>query len=177
MGFTAGAFAQCRASDSLTTRQPAAHGGQTKLLSVTLLVRELQADRQATKRGKPFDKGLVYKLLNNRVYVGEAVHKGTSWAGEHAAIVERETFGRVQTILATNARTRAAATRSASPALLKGLLFTAEERAMTPHHTKRGSRLYRYYVSTDAIRGREPATETTAPLRLPADTVETAVVQ
>jgi DNA invertase Pin-like site-specific DNA recombinase len=54
-----------------------------RLGSVTLLVRELQADRQATKRGKPFDKGLVYKLLNNRVYVGEAIHKGASYAGEH----------------------------------------------------------------------------------------------
>jgi hypothetical protein len=30
---TAGAFIQCRAPDSLTTRQPSAHGGQTKLLS------------------------------------------------------------------------------------------------------------------------------------------------
>jgi hypothetical protein len=83
----------------------------------------------------------------------------------------------VQSILATNARTRAITTRSASPALLKGLLFTAGGRAMTPHHTKRGSRLYRYYVSTDTIRGREPATETAAPLRLPADTIETAVVR
>ena len=147
-----------------------------RLGSVTLLVREMQADLQATKRGKPFDKGLVYKLLNNRVYVGDAVHKGASYAGEHTAIIERETFDRVQTILATNARTRAMATRSATPALLKGLLFTAEGRAMTPHHTKRGSRLYRYYVSTDTIRGRKPATETAAPLRLPADTVEAAVV-
>jgi site-specific DNA recombinase len=46
--------------------------------STTLLVRELHAQRQLTKRGKPFDKVLVYKLLNNRVYLGEAVHKGTS---------------------------------------------------------------------------------------------------
>ena len=29
-----------------------------------------------TKRGKPIDKGFLYKLLNNRVYIGEAVHKG-----------------------------------------------------------------------------------------------------
>ena len=29
------------------------------------------------KRGKPIDKGYLYKLLNNRIYIGEAVHKGT----------------------------------------------------------------------------------------------------
>jgi hypothetical protein len=67
------------------------------------------------------------------------------------------------------------ATRRATPSLLKGLIFTDSGRAMTPHHTKKGSRLYRYYVSTDAIRGRDvPAA--TAPLRLPADTAENAVV-
>ncbi len=147
-----------------------------QLGSVTLLVRELHAEGRLTKRAKPFDKGIVYKLLNNRVYVGEAVHKGTSYPGEHEAIVTRETFDRVQTILATNSRQRAMATRSAGPALLKGLIFTAEGRALTPHHTKRGSRLYRYYVSTDAIRGRQGA-DTAEPLRLAADMVETAVVR
>ena len=147
-----------------------------QLGSVTLLVRELQAERRLTKRAKPFDKGIVYKLLNNRTYVGEAVHKGTSYPGEHEAIVPRETFDRVQTILSTNCRQRAMATRSASPALLKGLIFTAEGRAMTPHYTKRGSRLYRYYVSTDAIRGRSTS-PTADPLRLSADMVENAVIR
>lgn len=52
-----------------------------QLGSVTLLVRELHAEGRVTKRGKPFDKGIVYKLLNNRVYVGEAVHKGRSYPG------------------------------------------------------------------------------------------------
>ncbi|MGE0255500.1 MAG: recombinase family protein [Alphaproteobacteria bacterium] len=144
--------------------------------SVTLLVRELQAEGLCTKRHKPFDKGTVYKLLNNRVYVGDAVHKGTSYPGEHAGIVDRATFEKVHAILATNGRVRAAATRSATPALLRGLIFTDTGRAMTPHHTKKGSRLYRYYVSTDAIRGRE-AGGTTVLLRLPADVVETAVVR
>jgi site-specific DNA recombinase len=144
--------------------------------SVTLVVRDLQAEGKLTKRGKPFDKGVVYKLLNNRVYIGEAVHKGTSYPGEHEAIMDRETFDKVRTILATNGQVRAAATRSRAPALLRGLIYTETGRAMTPAYTKKGSRLYRYYVSTDAIRGRATgATDT--PLRLPADVVETAVVR
>lgn len=147
-----------------------------QLGSVTLVVRELQAEGRLTKRGKPFDKGTVYKLINNRVYVGEAVHKGASYPGEHEAIVDRDTFDKVQAILASNGYVRAAVTRSRTPALLRGLIFTEAGRAMTPASTKKGSRLYRYYVSTDAIRGRKAAS-TLAPLRLPADVVETAVVR
>lgn len=146
-----------------------------QLGSVTLLVRELHAEKQVTKRCKPFDKGIVYNLLNNRVYIGEAVHKGTSYPGEHAAIVDCETFENVKTILATNSRQRTMVTRSANPALLRGLIFTAEGRAMTPHHTRRGSKLYRYYVSTDAIRGRQAGTQESH--RLPADMVESVVIR
>jgi len=42
----------------------------------------------------------------------------------------------VQTILAGNSGTRANQTRARSPALLRGLIFTADGRAMTPHHTR-----------------------------------------
>lgn len=148
-----------------------------ELGSVTLLVRELQQEVAATKQGKTFDKGRIYKLLNNRVYVGEAVHKGTAYLGEHVAIVESATFERVQAILASNGRQRAAITRRVTPALLKGLIFTESGRAMTPTHTRKGSRLYRYYVSSDEIRGREKDTKAAALVRMPADLVENATVK
>jgi len=46
---------------------------------------------------------------------------------------------------------------------------------MTPTHTKKASRLYRYYISMDCLKGRETSFET-APRRLPAGMVEDAVV-
>jgi DNA invertase Pin-like site-specific DNA recombinase len=149
----------------------------SRLGSVTLVTRELQAGGKLTKRGRPFDKGIVYRLLENRVYVGEAVHKGASYPGEHEAIVDRGIFDKAQAILATNGRARAAATRAGTPALLTGLIFGETGRAMTPHHTRKGSRLYRYYVSTDAIRGRAAADAEISFPRLPADAVEAAVVR
>jgi hypothetical protein len=103
------------------------------------------------KRGKPIDKGFLYKLFRNRVYLGEAVHKGTSHPGEHEAIVTRELWDQVQSILHESPRSRAAKSRSQTPALLKGLIFTDIGVAMTPTATKKGSRLYRYYTSMDAI--------------------------
>ncbi len=45
---------------------------------------------------------------------------------------------------------------------------------MTPHYTRKGGRLYRYYVSTDAIRGRNVIGS--APSRLATDTVDSAVL-
>ena len=49
-----------------------------------------RAERITGKRGKLVEKGYLYKVLNNRVYVGQAVHKGTSYPGEHKAIISQE---------------------------------------------------------------------------------------
>jgi site-specific DNA recombinase len=56
--------------------------------SAFLLIRELNGQGHRTKswrtqsgtfrEGRPFDKGTLYKILRNRTYLGEAVHKGRS---------------------------------------------------------------------------------------------------
>src|SRR5690606_38455039 len=107
--------------------------------SATVLAKTLAAENVRTRRGKPIDKGFLYKLLNNRVYIGEAVHKGTSYPGEHEAIIDRALWDKVHTILQTSPRQRAGNTRSQTPALLKGLIFTDTGSAMTPTATRKGS--------------------------------------
>ena len=62
------------------------------------------------------------------------------------------TWDRVQTILVENRRTRANRTRAQTPALLRGLIFAPTGHAMTPSHARENGRLYRYYVSTEAIK-------------------------
>ena len=142
--------------------------------SATTLAKALAAEGVLNKRGKPIDKGFLYKLINNRVYLGEAVHKGTAYPGEHEAIIGRELWDAVHSILRTSPRLRAAASRNQTPAMLKGLIFTDTGTAMTPTATKKGSKLYRYYTSMDLIRNRP--TDAEGPQRLPAATVEDAVV-
>ncbi len=66
----------------------------TAVGSATQLARTLRAEGVVTKRGKPIDKGTLYRLINNRVYIGEAVHKGKSYPGEHEAIVPRALWDR-----------------------------------------------------------------------------------
>lgn len=106
-----------------------------------------------TKRGKPINNADIYKLLNNRTYVGEVVHKGSVYPGEHEAIVSRELWDRVHDMLAESPRARANKNRAQSPALLRGLIFGADGRAMSPTHTRRRGRLYRYYVSQSVLKG------------------------
>ena len=143
--------------------------------SATMLAKALAAEGVLNKRGKLIDKGFLYKLINNRVYLGEAVHKGTAYPGEHEAIIDRDLWDKVHNILQESPRLRAKNTRRQTPALLKGIIFTETGTAMTPTATKKGTRLYRYYASMDLIRNR-PTGDASGPLRLPAGMVEDAVV-
>ncbi|MCA3040858.1 MAG: recombinase family protein [Rhodocyclaceae bacterium] len=143
--------------------------------SATKLAKALVAEGVRTKSGRLIDKGYIYRLLNSRVYLGEATHKGASYPGEHAPIIDRSLWDKVHSILQASPRLRAANARARTPALLKGLIFTETGCAMTPAFTKKGTRLYRYYVSMDVIRSR-PLDENPGPLRLPAPMVEDAVI-
>jgi DNA invertase Pin-like site-specific DNA recombinase len=143
--------------------------------SATKLAKALVAESVRTKSGRPVDKGYIYRLLNSRVYLGEATHKDASYPGEHAPIIDRSLWDKVHSILQTSPRLRAANARARTPALLKGLIFTETGCAMTPAFTKKGTRLYRYYVSMDVIRNRA-LDENLGPLRLPAPMVEDAVI-
>ena len=120
--------------------------------SGTELARELAARGVTTSRGHRIDKKFIYWMLNNRVYVGEAVHKGTGYPGEHAAIIDRETWEKVHAILTESPRKRAARTRADTPALLKGLLYGPDGAAFSPTHTRKSGRLYRYYVSQTVLK-------------------------
>jgi hypothetical protein len=146
-----------------------------ELGSATVLARELRLEGFRNKQGTLIDKGYLYRLLKNRVYRGEAVHKGTAYPGEHDAIIDDDLWERAHAILQESPRKRANNSRSRTPALLKGLIFSDTGAAMTPTSTKKGAKLYRYYVSMDIIRNRETGEET-APLRLAAGMVEDAVV-
>jgi site-specific DNA recombinase len=156
-----------------------------KVGSATLLVKELNEAGQRTKswvtqdgkarEGIPFNKNFLYKMLGNRVYLGEAVHKGVSNPGEHTPIIDQAIWDKLRSVMADNApRKRANAVRSQTPAPLKGLIHCSHcSRAMTPTSTRKKGRLYRYYTCMQAINsGHE-----TCPVRsVAAGEIEAAVV-
>src|SRR5579884_649307 len=154
------------------------------LRSATALVKELDAEGRRTKawitaqgrarEGHPFHKGTLYRLLDNRVYLGEAVHKGVPHPGEHEAIVPRELWDKVHAILAEHWRVRAARSRAATPAPLNGLIRCALHGcAMTPTHTRKRGKQYRYYACVHAAKTSSDA----CPLGyVPAGEIENAVI-
>jgi len=127
--------------------------------STTLFVQQLRHEGVTSKSwkaqsgidrvGKPIDKGALYKILNNPMYLGQIRHKGVAHSGEHEPIVTLAQWDTVQAALASKPNgARKGQIRTERPALLKGLIYTTDGRAMTPHATKgRGGRLYRLPVN------------------------------
>jgi DNA invertase Pin-like site-specific DNA recombinase len=141
--------------------------------SGTELAREVGKRGIRTPRGNRIDKKYLYRMLNNRAYIGEAVHKGDSYPGEHDAIIDRDVWDKVHAILTESPRKRAARTRADTPALLKGLLYGPDGAAFSPTHTRKKGKLYRYYVSQTVLKhgaGSCPVG------RVPAGEIETAVI-
>jgi site-specific DNA recombinase len=144
-----------------------------QLKSATLLARELVLAGATNRYGHLLDKGVLYRLLNNRVYIGDAVHKGTAYPGEHQAIIDRKLWDQTHAILKLSPRKRAARTRAQTPALLKGLLFGPDGAAMSPTHTRKAGRLYRYYISQSVMKRGTDA----CPIRqVPAAEIERIVI-
>jgi len=147
--------------------------------SIPALVAHLVDEGIVTKRrtsragrtygGNPFKRGSLAWLLKNRVYVGEVVHKGKTYPGEHEAIVSRELFDAVQAKL----RDHTAGTSVGGPhrriALLAGMVRDDRDRPMSPVHTRNHGRRYSYYASSR----RDDAGA--AAVRLPAGELETTV--
>ena len=158
-----------------------------ELGSVNLLRAELAEGGHLTKRwvlkagavrgGVPFDRGGLYYLLSNRIYLGEIPHKGEHHPGLHAPLIARDLFEAVQASLLRNGgdkRRARAGLPERDKAPLTGLLFNDRGQPMSPVTTcKRDGRTYRYYVAA-AVQQRRSEDAGSVP-RLPAEEVEALV--
>jgi site-specific DNA recombinase len=137
-----------------------------ELKSFGKLVAELDRCGIVTKRrdtkvpkyngGIPFTYGPLAYLLKNRVYIGEVHHGGKWFKGEQKAILELQTFERVQALLKTNANS-SRVKRFQSGALLQGKLYDDKGNLMGPSFSSKNGVRYRFYVSSALLRGRKAA--------------------
>ena len=95
------------------------------------LIEILAKEGALNKQGKPIDKGYLYRVLNNRVYVGKAMHKGTEHPGEHDAIIERNLWDQVHELISESPHKCSTRPKGRTPAILKGLLFGPTGASMT----------------------------------------------
>ena len=85
-------------------------------------------------------------------YAGKVRYKDEVHPGEQPAIIDADTFGRVQALLRCHGPEVGAPSLHRFSSLLKGLLRCVPcDCAMTPAHpTRKGSQRYRYYVCSGA---------------------------
>lgn len=103
--------------------------------------------------GKPFTRTSLHKLITNPVYIGKVKYKEERHVGEHAGIVDPVIWQLVQSILERNRRSGGAPVRNNLGAILKGILRCVPCACkMTPSHTYKGNRRYRYYLCVNAQR-------------------------
>jgi hypothetical protein len=124
---------------------------------VTGITQMLMAEGVTTRRGKLFCKQTIHKLFHNRIYLGEIVHKGKSFPGQHDGIITQAEWDAVHSVLATdkNMRRTINLTRQSPPALLRGLVYAPTGSRMVPSYTvktKSGGKRYRYYADLKYVR-------------------------
>ena len=127
-----------------------------------------------THGGKPFKRGALYYILKNRLYVGDAVHKGVAYPGEHRPIIAPDTWDHVQASLKEKAAHHEKGITHKEPSLLRGLLFDDSGNHMSPSHANKNGKRYRYYVSQALNQHREQ--DKGSVTRVPAHDLEEQVV-
>jgi site-specific DNA recombinase len=130
--------------------------------SITGLARALNhrgwtLKRWKTKEGRLYGGGAFNKhnlkdLLTNHTYIGKVNFRGTVYDAEHGAIVDQQTWEKVQELLAPRPREPRRCSTKVS-AILAGLLRCKPcGCAMSPTYAQKGRSRYRYYVCTKAHR-------------------------
>lgn len=92
-------------------------------------------------------RGALYSILRNPIYVGLISHKGDLFHGQHEGIVDRVIWDEVQAKLSESRRCQGRPNRKTESSPLMGKLFDESGRTLTPVHTNKKGRRYRYYVS------------------------------
>jgi site-specific DNA recombinase len=106
-----------RSTTNEKRRKPISEAKPTKLGSVVRLKTVLDAENLRlpirivgtgkTTGGGLISRGHIYWILSNPIYVGRLRHKGQIHDGLHSAIIDLETWDRVQRRLVEQTQTRA----------------------------------------------------------------------
>jgi site-specific DNA recombinase len=123
----------------------------------------------------PFSRGGLYQLLTNPVYIGKIRHKDAIYDGEHTAIIDQALWDAVQQQLLVHGPELRRKTRVTDRSLLAGKLSDAGGDPLSPSHTVKQGRRYRYYISRSIAR--DPRADKNHGWRIPAFEIEQRVIQ
>lgn len=146
-----------------------------ELEPVKLLKEELDRGGITSKQGRAFSRGALYALLQNPIYIGKIRHKDKTYKGKHEGIIDKALWNSVQSTLKKNRHEKYLRTSAKEPSLLAGILFDEEGHSLSPTHSKKNNRRYRYYVNQTLIQFKQAPAD--AVTRVPAGKVEEIIEQ
>jgi len=138
-------------------------------------VSKVRKTNQCHGGGKPFGRGALYSLLKNPLYIGKVTHQGKLYEGQHAAILEKPLWDAAQNLLNKNRQNNQSRNSVKDPSLFAGLIYDDNQNSMSPAHTRKGNRRYRYYVSQAVLQYREA--DAGSVLRISAKTIEDPTIK
>jgi site-specific DNA recombinase len=134
-----------------------------------------QTRKGHTRGGQPFTRTSLHRLLTNVTYIGQVRYRNEVHPGEHTALLDAAVWQEVQALLQRPRRPGDGRVPNAFAPLLQGRLHCRPcGCAMTPSHSTKGSKRYRYYVCT---RARQRGRQTCPSPSLPAGPLEQLVVE
>lgn len=159
--------------------------GTVRALHDELIREGIRQPRRTTSAGRlfggtSFGRAQLYNLLKNPLYVGRIRHGSKTYPGNHPAIIEGDTWDRVQTKLTDNSQGVQIAPTVKDPSLLAGKVVDQDGEPMVATHACKGKVRYRYYVSRHLQHG-PPANDASANgpngIRIPAKELEQLAVR
>lgn len=124
--------------------------------------------------GKPFSRGNLQRILTNPIYTGKMIHFEKVYEGQHHAIISQVLWDSVQAKIQSNKQGHQQRPKVRSDSLLTGLLYDNAGQRLSPSHSQKQSKRYRYYISQALVN--EKRSSSPQGLRLPAQEVETVVL-
>jgi hypothetical protein len=141
----------------------------------------IKTKRWVTRAGKKrggelMDRTSLYRLLNNRMYIGEALYHGEWHSRVYPPIIDLELWSNVQSKLAQRARRKGIPNETRNPLEfpLIGKVFWRDGRGYTVFKSSaRGQKVYRYYLAPGTP---EEKASSLGPFNVPAPQVHQAVI-
>ncbi len=138
------------------------------------IAHELNQGGIRTNQDREWTTAHIYRMLNNRTYIGKVFYKNEEYEGKQERIISDEMWQRVQEILRSDSPIKDHKGKLETLAPLKGLLYCGHCGCrMGPTYSKKNDVMYTYYLCTkDSKRG-----ESICPVsRVTGSEIESAVL-
>lgn len=118
------------------------------LVTAREIAAELNESNRLFRGNKQWNLRHVFRILKNRIYIGEIAYKGENYQGEHKPIIEKEQWDIVQSILnADDPDKRLRVPKQKTTAILKNIVRCGHcGGALSPTYANNGFKRYLYYI-------------------------------